>query len=331
MTRHVVFGTGQVGRPLVEQLVDGASARGGRRQPQRPRRPARRRGRRRRTPPTRVHHPSCSRRRRRLLLPQRRQLRPLGRGVPAAAARRARRSREPPAPGWSSSTTCTRYGPTHGRALVETLPARPDLGQGRHPGGDDRRSCCDAHAAGQVEVAIGRASDYFGPGTTRSALGETVFGPALTGRTAQVMGDPDQPHSYSYTPDVAAGADHPRHPPGATGSVWHLPVAETRTTRQVIERVYALAGHRPQVLRRRRHDPAAVRPGQAADARVPAHPLPVHRPVGRRRHQVPHRVRRPATPLDDALAATLAWYRDARRPPPQMTDRHPPNGKEHRR
>ena len=35
----------------------------------------------------------------------------------------------------------------------------------------------DAHRAGQVEVAIGRASDYFGPGATQSALGETVFGP----------------------------------------------------------------------------------------------------------------------------------------------------------
>jgi hypothetical protein len=37
----------------------------------------------------------------------------------------------------------------------------------------------DAHRSGRVEVAIGRASDYFGPGATRSALGETVFGTAV--------------------------------------------------------------------------------------------------------------------------------------------------------
>ena len=37
---------------------------------------------------------------------------------------------------------------------------------------------------------MGRASDYFGPGTTMSALGETVFGTALSGTTAQVMGNP---------------------------------------------------------------------------------------------------------------------------------------------
>ena len=28
--------------------------------------------------------------------------------------------------------------------------------------------------------------------------------------------------------------------------MWHLPVAETRTTRQIIDHVYGLAGHRPR-------------------------------------------------------------------------------------
>ena len=123
-----------------------------------------------------------------------------------------------------------------------------------------------AHETGTVEVAIGRASDYFGPGTTRSALGETVFGTALTGRTAQVMGDPDQPHSYSYTPDVAAalitlGYPARRHRLGVAPSGRGDP--------------YHPAGHRPGLrarraptheLRRRRHHPAPVRSGPAADA-----------------------------------------------------------------
>ena len=42
-----------------------------------------------------------------------------------------------------------------------------------------------------------------------SALGETVFATALTGARAQVMGDPDQPHSYYYTPDVATALVDP--------------------------------------------------------------------------------------------------------------------------
>ena len=39
------------------------------------------------------------------------------------------------------------------------------------------------------------------------------------------MGDPDQPHSYSYTPDVAAGLITLGTAAGTTGQIWHLPVA----------------------------------------------------------------------------------------------------------
>ena len=49
------------------------------------------------------------------------------------------------------------------------------------------------------------AAWYFGPGATHCALGELVFAAALDGKTAQIMGKPDRLHSYSYTPDVAAG------------------------------------------------------------------------------------------------------------------------------
>jgi nucleoside-diphosphate-sugar epimerase len=122
------------------------------------------------------------------------------------------------------------YGPTQGRDLVETMQARPtSVKAGTRAamtaellGGASADRA--AHQAGRVEVAIGRASDYFGPGTTGSALGETVFGAALSGKTAQVMGDPDSLHSYSYTPDVAAALITLGTRPGGTGSVWHLPV-----------------------------------------------------------------------------------------------------------
>src|SRR6185436_5142675 len=93
------------------------------------------------------------------------------------------------------------YGPPRGRSLVETMAANPTSAKSATRAAMTEELLA-AHRAGEVEVAIGRASDYFGPGATRSALGETVFGAALAGKTAQVMGDPAQPHSYSYTPDV---------------------------------------------------------------------------------------------------------------------------------
>jgi nucleoside-diphosphate-sugar epimerase len=50
------------------------------------------------------------------------------------------------------------------------------------------------------------------------------------------MGDPDQPHAYSYTPDVAAGLAVLGERPEAVGQVWHLPVAWKGTTRGLIDR-----------------------------------------------------------------------------------------------
>ncbi|NUR09531.1 MAG: NAD(P)H-binding protein [Nocardioidaceae bacterium] len=200
------------------------------------------------------------------------------------------------------------YGPVAG-PLVETLAAHPTSAKAATRAAMTEE-LLDAHRAGRVQVAIGRASDYFGPGATRSALGETVFGTALAGRAAQVMGDPDQPHSYSYTPDVAAGLAALGTGAAAPGQVWHLPVAETRTTRQVVERVYALTGHRPRVL---------------AAGRTTLRALGLVRPQMREYLHTLYQFTDPwvvddgrfraafgdlSTPLDDALAATVDWYAD---------------------
>lgn len=201
------------------------------------------------------------------------------------------------------------YGPPRGRRLVETMPADPTSAKSA-----TRAAMTDqllaAHRAGRVEVAIGRASDYFGPGATQSALGETVFDPALTGRSAQVMGDPDQPHSYSYTPDVAAGLATLGTAAGATGQIWHLPVAAARTTRAIVADVFRLAGHRPRLLAAGRTTLRAIGVFQPA-MREYLHTLYQFTDpwvVDDGRFRATFGVR--ATPLDDALATTLAWYRD---------------------
>ncbi|MFC5831793.1 NAD(P)H-binding protein [Nonomuraea insulae] len=202
------------------------------------------------------------------------------------------------------------YGPTHGRDLVETLQARPTSTKASTRAAMTTE-LLEAHHTGRAEVAIGRASDYFGPGTTHSALGETVFATALTGRAAQVMGNPDQPHSYSYTPDVAAGLINLGTQPGTTGAIWHLPVAPARTTRQIIDQVYELAGHRPRTL-------AAGRTTLQLFGLI----KPAMREYLHTLYQFTDRwvvddtkfrmaYGGLATPLNDALATTLRWYRDA--------------------
>jgi nucleoside-diphosphate-sugar epimerase len=86
------------------------------------------------------------------------------------------------------------------------------------------REFLSAQEAGRVQVAIGRASDYFGPrGGAQSILGDRVIPAALVGKTATVIGDPDQPHTYTYIPDVGEGLATLGEHPDAPGEVWHLP------------------------------------------------------------------------------------------------------------
>lgn len=139
------------------------------------------------------------------------------------------------------------YGPTHGRPLVETMPTAATSAKAL-----TRVAMTDellaAHAAGTLDVRIGRASDFFGPGVTRSALGTQVVGAALAGRRAQVMGDPDALHSYSYAPDVARALVRLGRPDVPPGRVWHLPIAETVTTRRMIELVHEAVGTRTRLI-----------------------------------------------------------------------------------
>ena len=101
------------------------------------------------------------------------------------------------------------YGPTGGRPLVETMQERPSSAKAATRAAMTAE-LLQAHAAGRVEVAIGRASDYFGPGAAHSALGDTVFGTALTGRTAQIAGRRHTVLDGPHPPDgKGRGGDRP--------------------------------------------------------------------------------------------------------------------------
>ena len=114
---------------------------------------------------------------------------------------------------------------------------------------------------------------------------------------------------YSYTPDVAAGLATLGTAAGAIGKVWHLPVAPARTTRQIIEHVYPAAGHQPRTLA-----------AGGATLRALGLVKPAMREYLHTLYQFTDRwvvddssfrtaFGVSATPLDEALDATLAWYR----------------------
>jgi nucleoside-diphosphate-sugar epimerase len=134
------------------------------------------------------------------------------------------------------------YGPSSG-PLRESTPHHPTSAKSRTRA-TMSAELLDAHHRGEIRVAIGRASDFVGPGVRDSALGEFVFQPPLAGKRAQTMGRPDTQHTYSYVPDVGRNLVLLGSRDDAYGQAWHLPNPQTRTTRHIIIDVYAAAGTR---------------------------------------------------------------------------------------
>src|SRR5215218_205598 len=133
------------------------------------------------------------------------------------------------------------YGPTEGRPLTEDLPHAPNTRKGRVRARMSEE-LIEAQQSGRVRVAIGRASDFFGPRVLVSAAGEQVFGRAVQGKSAQLAGDPDQPHTYTYAPDIGRGLAILGEREEALGQAWHLPSPETLTTRQFVDMIFEEVG-----------------------------------------------------------------------------------------
>src|SRR5919106_820342 len=200
------------------------------------------------------------------------------------------------------------YGPTGGEPLSEDLPHAATTRKGlvRAQMANDLMA---AHKEGRVRVAVGRASDYFGPHGLISAMGERVFSSALRGKKAQVIGDPDQPHTYSYLPDIAKGLAILGHRTEADGQVWHLPNAPTLTTRQVIDQVYASLGTEPgiQAMPRWMVNLVGLFNGNVRELKEMLYEFEEPFVVDHSRFEAAFGNH--ATPLSEAIDDTLAWYR----------------------
>ncbi len=107
----------------------------------------------------------------------------------------------------------------------------------------------DAHARGDVAVAIGRASDFFGADLPYSAWSDRFYRRILAGKPAECMGDPDMPHAYTYVEDIADALLMLGARDEAPGHVWHLPTPPAETTRALAQRLGAALGVQVAVKR----------------------------------------------------------------------------------
>ena len=127
------------------------------------------------------------------------------------------------------------YGPVDG-PIHEGLPHRATGRKGTTRAAMATR-LLEAHQAGEVQVVIGRGSDFFGPRVTDSAVGEMVFEAALQGKTVNLLGDIDQPHTYTYIKDFGRALVMLGASPEAFGQAWHVSNDQAVTTRHFLEMI----------------------------------------------------------------------------------------------
>ena len=98
-----------------------------------------------------------------------------------------------------------------------------------------------AHEAGRIRYTEVRGSDYICPGP-QSMLGDRVMPRILAGRTVQLVGDVDQPHSWTAPVDVARTLVTVASDPRGWGRAWHVPSNPPRTQREAVQDLAAAAG-----------------------------------------------------------------------------------------
>jgi nucleoside-diphosphate-sugar epimerase len=200
------------------------------------------------------------------------------------------------------------YGPVSG-PMHEELPNVAKTKKGRIRA-QIARQLLDAHRAGKVRVAIGRGSDFFGPYATQNAMmGSRVFGAALAGKAAQVVGNPDALHTWTYLDDFGKALVTLGQRPEASGRVWHVPSAPAVTTRQFVDKVYRAAGIKPKLMAAGAGllSVLALFDKQVKELQEMLYQFERDFVMDSSRFQQTFGVL--PTPLDDAIGATLAWFR----------------------
>jgi nucleoside-diphosphate-sugar epimerase len=204
------------------------------------------------------------------------------------------------------------YGPIDG-PITTSSPQHPTSSKGVV-----RKTLADKllarHAEGSLRVAIGRASDYYGPGGRNSIAGDVLFNAAIAGKTYRYPAALDVPHTFHYLPDVARGLAALGTDDHADGRCWILPAAPPLTADALAELVYSAAEKATRLA-------ALPRPlARIVGLVIPevremidiwsqfSHPFVVdvadfERELGPL----------PPTPHDTAIPATLAWFTDQRR------------------
>jgi nucleoside-diphosphate-sugar epimerase len=142
-------------------------------------------------------------------------------------------------------------------------------------------------------------------------MGNRVFPAALAGKPLQLLGNIDLPHSYSYIGDVASGLALLGERDEALGRVWHVPVVTPVVTQRAMAQLIGKTLGKPVHIQ--------------TIPRVAIQALGLFNPFMHEFAEMFYQYTEPqivdasaieqtfglhATPLDDAIRATIQWYQE---------------------
>ncbi|MFF1384304.1 NAD-dependent epimerase/dehydratase family protein [Arthrobacter sp. NPDC058288] len=107
-----------------------------------------------------------------------------------------------------------------------------------------RTALLKGRAASPTNTVSVVAGDFFGPRVRTAHAGERMVPAVLAGRRILVIGSADQPHSFTYVPDLAAAMIRAARTPSLWNRVWHAPTGPAVTQRQLAA-AFAEAGGAP--------------------------------------------------------------------------------------
>ena len=202
------------------------------------------------------------------------------------------------------------YGDTHGAPLTEAMTYNAHTRKGKVRG-EISNAAFEAHRAGKLRVTAARGSDFFGPwGLPTAVMGERTFYPLLNGKPAQLIGNIDVPHTHTYIPDFGKVLVILGERDEADGQAWHVPNDNPRITQREMVKLIAVE--------------IGIEPKMSAMGRTMMRIGGLFIPAAKEVVEMMYEFDQPfivdsskfektfsmqATPLREAIKATVAWYK----------------------
>lgn len=115
------------------------------------------------------------------------------------------------------------YGESNGKPMTEDFPHNAHTRKGKVRS-EISNAAFEAHRAGKVLVTSARGSDFFGPwGLASTAMGDRTFYPLLHGKSANLVGNVNVPHTHTYVKDFGMALVVLGERDEANGKPWHVP------------------------------------------------------------------------------------------------------------